>query len=47
MQRFAARDFVGELHLAYIRVPPSLYAESSLGLSLGPIFATHDLARLW
>ena len=37
---------VGELYLADISVPPSLYAKPPLGLSVGPLFARHDIIRL-
>jgi NAD(P)H-hydrate epimerase len=37
---------VGELYLADIGVPPSLYAIPSLGLAVGPIFARSDIVRL-
>lgn len=37
---------VGELYLADISVPPQLYAEPALGLSVGPIFAESDIVRL-
>lgn len=37
---------VGELYLADITVPPELYAGPSLGLQVGPIFATGDIVRL-
>jgi len=37
---------VGELYLADISVPPSLYAEPALGLEVGPIFAAGDVVRL-
>ncbi len=33
-------------HLADISVPPDLYAEPALGLSVGPIFAQSDIVRL-
>ena len=36
---------VGELYLADISVPPQLYAEPSLGLVVGAIFAESDI--LW
>ena len=39
-------DQVGALYLADISVPPSLYAEPALGLSVGPIFAHDDIVRL-
>ena len=41
-----AEGHVGELYLADIGVPPSLYATPSIGLSVGPLFATADLVRL-
>ena len=37
---------VGDLYLADISVPPSLYAEPALGLDVGPIFAVGDVVRL-
>jgi NAD(P)H-hydrate epimerase len=37
---------VGELYLADIGVPPSLYAGAALGLEVGPIFASGDILRL-
>ncbi len=37
---------VGELYLADISVPPSLYATPALGLHVGPIFAEGDVVRL-
>ena len=37
---------VGELYLADISVPPSLYAEPALGLNVGAIFAESDIVRL-
>ena len=36
----------GELYLADIGVPPELYAEPKLALSVGPIFGKNDLIRL-
>ena len=39
--------YVGELYLAYISVPPSLYARSPLGLEVGHLFAESDVIRLW
>jgi NAD(P)H-hydrate epimerase len=41
-----AERYVGELYLADIGVPPSLYSRPPLGLSVGPIFAESDLLRL-
>jgi NAD(P)H-hydrate epimerase len=41
-----AERHVGELYLADIGVPPSLYGGPPLGLSVGPIFAESDILRL-
>ena len=41
-----ARANTGELYLADIGVPPELYAEPTLALSVGPIFARDDVIRL-
>ena len=41
-----AEDYVGELYLADISVPPSLYAEPSLGIEVGHLFAEGDIIRL-
>ena len=41
-----ARANTGELYLADIGVPPQLYAEPALALSVGPIFAHDDVVRL-
>jgi NAD(P)H-hydrate epimerase len=38
--------FTGELYLADISVPPELYAEPSLGLEVGPIFARSEILLL-
>ena len=38
--------YVGELYLADIGVPPSLYNKPELGLDVGSIFATGDIVRL-
>jgi NAD(P)H-hydrate epimerase len=37
---------VGELYLADISVPPALYANPTLQLEVGPIFATSDILRI-
>ena len=42
----AVAPYVGELYLADISVPPSLYAKPPLGLSVGPLFARDDIIRL-
>ncbi len=39
-----ASAYVGELYLADIGVPPALYTH--LGLSVGPLFAAHEIVRL-
>jgi NAD(P)H-hydrate epimerase len=39
-------EYVGELYLADIGVPPSLYAGPALGLDVGSVFATDDVIRL-
>lgn len=39
-------DQVGELYLADISVPPALYAEPSLALEVGPLFAESEILRL-
>lgn len=42
----AAEEFVGEIYLANISVPPDLYAKS-LGISVpSDLFATHDIVQL-
>jgi len=41
-----ADKYVGELYLADIGVPPSLYGGPGLGLAVGPIFAESDLLRI-
>ncbi|HET6446464.1 MAG TPA: NAD(P)H-hydrate epimerase [candidate division Zixibacteria bacterium] len=38
---------VGELYLADISVPPSLYGGAGLDLSVGPLFYRSDIVRLW
>lgn len=37
---------IGELYLADISVPPELYAEPALGLSIGALFAESEILRL-
>jgi NAD(P)H-hydrate epimerase len=41
-----ARVQVGELYLADIGVPPSLYAEPALSLRIGALFAESEILRL-
>lgn len=42
-----ARSHVGELYLADIGVPPALYAMSSIGIQVDPIFARSEILRLY
>ncbi len=42
----SAAEYVGELYLADIGVPPALYAQPGLELSVGHIFALYDIIRL-
>ena len=46
LQREGAREYVGELYLGDIGVPPELYAGSGLAYEVGPIFDTHPFIRL-
>jgi NAD(P)H-hydrate epimerase len=41
------RDFVGELYLADISVPPGLYSQPPLSLEVETIFSKSDIVRLW
>jgi NAD(P)H-hydrate epimerase len=41
-----AEPYVGELYLADIGVPPSLYARHPLNLAVGPIFAMQEIIQL-
>ena len=41
-----AEAFTGELYLADISVPPALYADPSVGLVVGRLFAESDIIRL-
>ena len=41
-----AEKHVGELYLADISVPPSLYSEAALALKVGHLFAKSDIVRL-
>lgn len=40
-------EHVGELYLADISVPPSLYMRAKLALEVGPLFYKSDIVRLW
>jgi hypothetical protein len=40
-------EYVVELYLANISIPPALYAGSGLELPAGPIFARDEIIRLW
>jgi len=39
-------DYVGELYLADISIPPALYAGPGLELPVGPIFSQDEIIRL-
>ncbi len=39
-------SYVGELYLADISIPPELYTEPAIGLTIGPIFAQSDIIRI-
>ena len=39
-------DYVGELYLADISIPPGLYAGPGLELPVGPIFAQDEIIQL-
>jgi NAD(P)H-hydrate epimerase len=41
------KEYVGELYLADISVPPSLYMGAKLALDVGPLFYRNDIVRLW
>ena len=42
----AAAEYVGELYLADISIPAELYARPTLGIEVGPLFASDDIIRL-
>ena len=42
----AAQEYVGELYLADISIPAELYTRPSLGIEVGPLFASDDIVRL-
>lgn len=42
----AAADHVGELYVADIGVPSSVYAGTGLGLEVGPVFARSEIIRI-
>lgn len=44
--RLAPPDHVGELYLADIGVPSTLYAQPSVGVEVGPLFAAADVVRV-
>lgn len=46
LRAFGVEGHVGELYLADISVPPSVYAEDALDLDVGPIFAQSEIVRL-
>jgi NAD(P)H-hydrate epimerase len=46
LRTFNTGDYVGELYLADISIPPGLYAGTGLDLSVGHIFAQDEIIRL-
>jgi hypothetical protein len=44
--KLAGKDYVGELYLADIGVPPELYAQPSLNLKVGSLFQKEEIIRL-
>jgi hypothetical protein len=46
LAHLARERFLGELYLANIGVPRTLYALPTLGVEVGPIFAKTDVVRL-
>lgn len=46
VSRGANGSLVGELYLADISVPPRLYAEPPLGLTVDLLFARDDIVRV-
>ena len=44
--KIAGTDYVGELYLADIGVPPELFARPSLNLKVGPIFHQEEILHL-
>ena len=40
-------EFVGDLYLADISVPPALYSSPAFGLNVGALFAEEDIIRIW
>lgn len=47
IRRASTHSFLGDLYLADIGVPPSLYQNISPDLAPGPIFHASDIIRLW
>lgn len=47
LQYPSAREYVGELYLADISVPPKLYSCKALQLQVGSIFTESEILRIW
>ncbi len=48
LKESSLRPYIGELYLGDISVPPTLYAEPSLGLNVSPeLFAQQDIVRIY
>ena len=41
-----AKDYIGELYLADIGIPPSLYARAPINLNVGNLYLDHDVLKL-
>ncbi len=47
LRAHGVKEYVGELYLADISVPPSLYMGAKLALDVGSLFYRNDIIRLW
>ncbi|RMG61490.1 MAG: hypothetical protein D6715_13595, partial [Calditrichaeota bacterium] len=42
-----AQHYIGELYLADIGIPPQLYREPTLNLTVPPVFQVSEIVRIW
>jgi NAD(P)H-hydrate epimerase len=42
-----ARRYVGDLYVSDIGVPAAVWARPEIGVRVGPIFAEHEIVRVW
>jgi NAD(P)H-hydrate epimerase len=47
LRAHGVKEYVGELYLADISVPPSLYMGAKFALDVGPLFYRNDIVRIW